>query len=70
MTARPVVLAVLSDLQDGDFIDATPLDLDSLGRTLLLMGIEERLDVTFAMDAEFAWETVGDVVAATEGLVR
>lgn len=70
MTACHVVLAVLSDLQDGDFADATPLDLDSLGRVLLVMGIEEQLDVTFPMDAEFGWQTVGEVVTACEGLVR
>ena len=71
MTARGAVLDAIEEVTGERPTDAVPLAelVDSLGRVLLLMAIEEALGVTFAMDAEFGWVTVGDVVAAAERLV-
>lgn len=72
MTAREQVLAAFRALMDDDVdpprdeVELGSIGIDSLGRWLLLVDIEERLGVTAAMDAEFRWTTVGDVIAWAE----
>lgn len=72
MTARETVLDAIEEITGERPTDAVPLAelVDSLGRVDLLLAVEEALGVTFAMDAEFAWVTVGDVVTAAEQVVR
>jgi acyl carrier protein len=68
VTARDAVLDAIEEVTGERPTDAVPLAelVDSLGRVDLAEAIAERLGVTFAMDAEFAWVTVGDVVTAAE----
>lgn len=72
MTARETVLDAIEEVTGERPTDAVPLaELgDSLARVEIALAIDEALGVDLPMGAEFAWTTVGDVVAAAERLVR